>query len=238
MARMCVDIGNREYRPRTSAKLGPVLFFATFGLAFVPACGDHSSSGHDADLASAGGSGGSTPLGAGGSPTAGTGGTSNDANAAGDTAAIDCPYLPCLTAAVSAVDRCQPSHTCTSQMTTSGAVVSCFDNGITVIVHNLSNTSSTNLVVMGVKKNGTFCYGMDSASTSGAAATLTYRDANNQTVITVFTDDSGATHAMCPDSNVSFTVSPGSACMAAVVALGGITPASACLDVRPGDCSY
>jgi hypothetical protein len=199
-----------------------VLFFATFGLAFVPACGDHSSSGHDADLAA----------GAGGAR-----GTSTDANAASDTA-IDCPYLPCLTAAVSAVAGCQPSHTCTSQMTTSGAVVSCFDNGITVIVHNLSDISSTNLVVIGVKKNGTFCYGMDSASTSGAAATLTYRDANNQTVVTVFTDDSGATHAMCPDSNISFTVSPGSACMAAVVALGGITPASACLDVKPGDCSY
>jgi hypothetical protein len=236
MTRMCVGIGNREYEPRASATVWAVLSLAMLELAFVPTCGGHSSSARDADLAaSTGGTGGSAPLGAGGSPTTGTGGTSIDANAAGDTAAIDCPYLPCLAAAVSAVTGCRPSQTCTYQTMTTGAVVRCFDNGITVIIHN----PSASLVVMGVKKDGNFCYGVDSASTSGSPAnSLTYRDANNETVVTIFTDDSGATHGMCPNANVSFTVSPGTACMAAIVALGGISPGSACLDATAGDCRY
>jgi hypothetical protein len=75
-------------------------------------------------------------LAGGAGSTGGAGGV--DANHTGDAMgpAVDCSYLPCLASAVRTVAGCQPSDTCTSQTMTSGAVVHCFDNEVTIIVNN------------------------------------------------------------------------------------------------------
>jgi hypothetical protein len=229
MACMHAGIGNRGHQHRASAGAGGVLCLVMLGLALGPACGGHSSSLRDASAAASTG-------GAGGSGQLGSGGAGSDANGAGDAAlAVGCSYLPCLATAVSTVAGCQPSDTCTYQTTTTGAVVRCFSNGLTVILH----TPAAGMAVMGVKKDGSFCYGVDSVGTSGSlAVTVTYRDGNNETMITVFTDDAGATHAECPGASGSFSISPTSPCMTAIAALGGITPASACAHASEDDCRY
>jgi len=236
MARMRISVGDLQYEYRASARAVVVLCLAMLSVAFVPACGGHSSSVRDTGAADGtGGTSGSDSLGADGSATGGGRGTSIDTISADDAAAIDCSYLPCLAAAVSTVAGCRPSQTCTYQTMTTGAVVRCFENGLTVITH----TPSAGLVIMGVKKDGTFCYGVDSATTSGSSAsTVTYRDSGNATMVTIYTSASGATHAECPNAAGSFTVPPGSACMSAVTALGGTSPGSACLDATEGDCRY
>jgi len=237
---MRVGIGNKEHGLMAGAAPCGLLGLAAVWVAGALACGGSSSSARDAAaIASSGGAAGSASLGEGGSPLAGTGGSSADATNAGDVAALaaNCAYLPCLASAASTVAGCQPSSTCTYQtMTTTGAVVRCFDNGVTVIM----NYPAAGMVVMGVKKAGAFCYGVDSINPSGApnGGSVTYRDSNNYTAITIFADDAGGLHALCPDSNVSYSISPASSCMAAISSLGGITPGSACLYASESDCRY
>ena len=234
MIPMRISIGDRKCQKQSSITVGGVLCLATLWLTVVTACGGHSSSVRDAGVATgAGGASGNGSSGDGASPTNGAGGTGGDT--AGDAAAIDCSYLPCLATAVSVVAGCRPSQTCTYQTMTTGSVVRCFDNGLTVIMH----TPAANMVVMGVKKDGTFCYGVDSVGTSGSpAVTVTYRDGTNATMATVFIDDTGSTSVECPNATGAFTISPSNPCRAAVASLGGVTPGSACVNASAGDCSY
>jgi hypothetical protein len=64
-----------------------------------------------------------------------------------------------------------------------------------------------------------------------------YRDGNNNIMVTIYTDDTG-THAECPGASGAFDIPPGSACMTAISALGGLTPGTACIHDSAGDCLY
>jgi hypothetical protein len=225
---MLISIRDRECLKGANGITGDVLCIATLCLVTLAACGGSSSSGHDTGSAGTGGSGLSD---AGASPTGGAGGPSG---ALADAAAINCSYVPCLATAVSVVAGCRPSQTCTYQTMPPEAVVRCFDNGLTIIVHN----PVANMVVMGVKKDGNFCYGVDSVGSGSPAVTVTYRDGSNATMLTVFIDDAGETNVLCPEATGSFTISPSNPCMAAVASLGGVTPGSACVNASEGDCSY
>jgi len=235
-----IRIGGRKCRNQASIIPGSVPCLTTLCLAVITACGGNSSSARDAGVADgagagAGGAGGNGLSGAGASPTGGVGGTGGDTNTVGDAATIDCSYVPCLATAASVVAGCRPSQTCTYQTMPPEAVVRCFDNGLTVITHN----PAANMVVMGVKKDDTFCYGADSTGTSGSSAvTVTYRDGSNATMATVFIDDTGTTNVLCPNATVAFTISPNNPCMTAVASLGGVTPGSACTNASAGDCRY
>lgn len=189
-------------------------------------CGGGSGKTNGADSGTLAGGAGST---------GGAGGV--DANHTGDAMgpAVDCSYLPCLASAVMTVAGCQPSDTCTSQTMTSGAVVHCFDNEVTIIVNN----PMVGVVIIGVKQAGNTCYSVESDSTPALpnAATVEYRDGNNNTMVTIYTDDTG-THAECPGASGAFDIPPGSACMTAISALGGLTPGTACIHDSAGDCLY
>jgi hypothetical protein len=232
---MCADIGHAELR-KSERQSSSALYLATLSLAGLLACGGHSSSAWDAGVA-AGTGGAVESVPSGGFPSTDTGGTITDANRASDLSAlaIDCSYLPCLASAVSTVTGCQPSRTCTYQTMTWGAVVHCFDNGITT----MTDVPGSGTSVMGVKKDGNPCYAVESDSSPALpnSATVEYRDANNDLMVTVYTSDTG-TAAECPGTDVAFTVPTGSTCMTAITALGGLTPESSCLNASEGDCYY
>jgi len=105
-----------------------------------------------------------------------------------------------------------------------GAVVHCFDNGITIITDVPVGGAS----VMGVKKDGNPCYAVESDSSPALpnSATVEYRDANNDLMVTVYTSDTG-TAAECPGTDVAFTVPTGSTCMTAIT---GVDPIHRTLD--------
>jgi len=95
MIPMRISIGDRKCQKQTSITVGGVLCLTTPWLTVVTSCGGHSSSVRDAGVtAGASGASGNGSSGAGASPTNGAGGTGNDT--AGDAAAVDCSYLPCL----------------------------------------------------------------------------------------------------------------------------------------------
>ena len=231
---MSEDTGGESFSGRLSAHRSAILCLAVLGCAVSPACGGHSASNADAvTTTGTGGTAGSASSGSGGSQTFDVRGSNTPT---GDVAlAVDCSLLPCLTSAVSTVAACQPSHTCTYQGVANQSIVHCFDNGITIIRQN----SAADTAMMGVKKAGSPCYALEYQNSAAQpnAGTLEYRDGNNALMVTIFANGQ-ETRAQCPGSDTIVTVPPDSTCMSAISVLGGLMPASACVQGSLGDCQY
>jgi hypothetical protein len=214
---------------------------STLVLACATGCGSHSGS--QADAAATGGhaDGGVSGTGAGGASTGagGTGGADVGVVTPVDSSVVlaDCPELPCLVPAASLTTSCKPSYTCTTQ--SEGLNISnCFDNGIKVLESWGSGNTPSGHTVMSVKKDGMSCYSVDAFYIDAAAqiGALIYRDGAGAELLTI-TSTAGVATVACPGSTAVALPSSGP-CAVDSAYLGGLMPASSCVDRTTGTCTY
>jgi hypothetical protein len=204
-------------------------------------CGSHSGLQSDGATAAAQGTGGGAGSGAGGALPGADGAGDADAQSVtrADSAVVlaDCPELPCLVPAANLIAACKPSYTCTTEAAGLSSTW-CFDNGIKVWESYGTGNTPSGHIVMAVKKDGVSCYSLDLSHADAAANTgiLTYKDAAGSELLT-FTSQGSNINATCPGIAPAALPTSGP-CAIASAALGGLMPASSCIDSTTGACAF
>jgi hypothetical protein len=217
-----------------------VLVFGQLLLAGGSGCGSHASARSDGAPPAAPGTGGAGS-GTGGSRSGngGAGGTDVASAPQADSAVVlaDCPELPCLVPAANLITPCKPSYTCTRQ-TTGLTIVSCFDNGIKVSQSYGTGSTPSGHMIMAVKKDGASCYSLEVSSADADANQdiLTYKDGAGTELLTIFARGADVT-VTCPGAAPVALPSTGP-CATASAFLGGLMPASSCIDSTTGTCTF
>ena len=118
-------------------------------------------------------------------------------------------------------------------------IARCFDNGIKVLESWGSGNTPSGHIVMSVKKEGESCYSVDLSTVGDAGATqdvLAYKDGTGTAMVTLLGTAAGNS-ATCPGGSPVGLPSRGG-CAVAAAALGGLMPASSCLNNTAGTCQF
>lgn len=216
--------------------LGPFVFAGELS------CGSASASHSDGTTTASPGTGGQPGTGSGGSsiPSVGGMGGADSAVARPDGSIVlaDCPELPCLVSAANLITSCKPSYACTTQSVGLN-IARCFDNGIKILESWGSGNTPSGHIVVSVKKDGVSCYSVDLSNLDDAGATqdvLAYKDGTGEAMVTLLGTTAGDS-ATCPGGSPVGLPSRGG-CAVAAAALGGLMPASSCLNNTTGTCQF
>lgn len=220
---------------------GRAALLGLLALAGETGCGSSSGSRQDGSVAASAGSGGATGQGTGGAlaGSGGVGGSDGAIRAGVDSSAIlaECAELPCLAPAANLIATCKPSYTCISEYDSLSQSY-CFDNGVSVLRSYGTGNTPSGHIIMSVKKNGAACYSLDVSYADAAANSdiLIYKDAAGTEMISLYGAGASVT-ATCPGGSPVVLPSSGQ-CATDANALGGLMPASSCINNTSGACQF
>ncbi|MGD0838232.1 MAG: hypothetical protein ABSB49_16465 [Polyangia bacterium] len=172
------------------------------------------------------------------SGTAGAAGTVGGGGTSGSTGSCD---IACLNQVGNLADSCQPSGTCTSQVSVSGTSASeafCYGNGVKMSVSGASmsttGTGNTSLT-MTVKNGATVCYSAVISTDSTGAGTIDFKNASGAEVATITSSATGAETVTCPGQAATAI---DSSCEGASNSLNNSASSTSTSTCTTGTCSF
>ena len=197
------------------------------GIMLTAACSDGSKGG------AGGAAGGVTSL-------AGTTGAGGVAVLGGNTGSSTlplqgaCANLTCLSTLAGLPAGCQPSGTCTTQVsTTTGLTNQCFSNGIAI---QNGIDMSTFATTMTVKNGGSVCYSMAITGILAPPMTIVFKDSSGTTVGTMAVDPTtNAMSVTCPGGTATVI---DQSCGTGPSSLASSSQAAMAAQCDPGTCTF
>jgi hypothetical protein len=132
------------------------------------------------------------------------------------------------------VATCQPSGTCTEQLTSSTAATVCYSNGVKMSISMTTSTSGAPSMAISVKNNSAACYSMAMSETSSGDMTMTFKNASGTTVATLVGGTTGET-VTCPGASPSAI---DSSCSTQAATAGSLAGSSSTTNCPQGTCAY
>ena len=161
----------------------------------------------------------------------GSSGLSLDGGAGGSSGC----NLACLNNLANLVATCQPSGTCTEQLTSSTAATTCYSNGVKMSVSMTTSTSGAASMAISVKNNSAACYSMAMSETASGDMTMTFKNASGTTVATLAVGSTTGETVTCPGGSPSAIDSSCSTQAASVSSFAGSSSTTNCTQ---GTCAY